>query len=237
MNILNKYCFGSQVYGTQTRHSDEDFICVVADIDKEESSMMSEANIQYLTVSEFQRRLDNHEIEMLECYFLPQRFILENQLPSFHFELDRGRLRVSISTTSADSWVKGKKKLLVEEKESKYLAIKSIFHAVRILGMGIQLASTGTIYNYSEYNWLHCELMIMAEQDTNLGLWAKIDDRYRKLFNKLNSEFKQLCPKINIAEHKLKADIIKLMMENGCYTDEVIKANLVSKLSELFRSY
>lgn len=237
MNILNKYCFGSRVYGTQTQHSDEDFICVVADIDNEENSMNSEANIQYLTVSEFQRRLDNHVIEVLECYFLPQKFILENQFPSFHFELDKGRLRVSISTTSANIWVKGKKKLLVGNEDCKYLAIKSIFHAVRILGMGIQLASTGIIYNYSEFNWLHSELMIMAAQETDLGLWKKIDDRYRKLFNKLNSEFKQLCPKINIAEHKLKAAIIKLMMEHGCYTDEVIKANLVGKLSELFRSY
>lgn len=230
--IINKYRFGSHVYGTQTPVSDEDFICVT-----HEKTIATDINTHYYTVDEFQRLLNNHEIQMLECYFLPEQHVLQEMYKDFTFSLDKGKLRINISTITSNSWVRGKKKLIVQGDYDKYLAIKSVFHAIRILGLGIQLADTGGINNYSEYNWVHTDLLKMAAQWDQIELWEKIDDKYRKLFNKLNSEFKKLCPKITIPEHRIKQDLIQLFREHHCYTEPVVQHKLVEKIIRLFQSY
>lgn len=231
MEILNRYRFGSHVYGTQTKDSDEDFICVT-----DEKIISEDLNTKYYTVAEFQRLLDNHEIQMLECYFLPGRFILQQSYTGFSFTLDLAKLRVSISTISSNSWVKGKKKLIVQADYDKKLGVKSVFHAVRILGLGIQLAQTGKIADYSEYNWLYADLIKLSAAYDYIQLWEKMEDKYRKLYNKLNTQFKLLCPKSNIPEHRLKQALIRLFEENHCYGAAVIENKLVDKIVHLVQT-
>ena len=64
-NILNIYRFGSHVYGTNNEKSDEDFIYVVNNYQITDS-----IDKHYYTKKEFQSLLNNHDIRILECYFL-----------------------------------------------------------------------------------------------------------------------------------------------------------------------
>ncbi len=61
------------------------------------------------------------------------------------FKLDKTKLRVAISTIVSNSWVKGKKKLIVQGDYDLNLAIKSTFHSLRILDFGTQIAMEGKI--------------------------------------------------------------------------------------------
>ena len=228
--MKNIYRFGSHVYGTAHEDSDEDFIIVC-----NEKIISKDINIHYFTPIEFQRLLDQHEIQMIECYFLPKEHILQADFPPFQFEIDKGKLRVSISTITSNSWVKGKKKITVLGDYDKYLAIKSIFHSIRILGLGIQLATHGKIIDFKEYNWLFDDLQKLGKEYDYSALWFKIDDKYRKLFNKLNSDFKLLCPKATIPHQQLKDELIQLFKENQCYSTEIIEKKMIQKLADFIQ--
>jgi hypothetical protein len=190
-NILNVYRFGSHVYGTNRPDSDEDFIIIVKDFVESDN-----IDIHYITEKEFLISIDNHDIRALECIFLPSRFILKNTIDfrSF-FNLNKTKLRKAISTISDGSWVKGKKKLTVLADYDKKIAIKSIFHSLRIRDIGIQVASNGTIISYSRMNYILDELYKLSETYERTDLWNKIDDKYRSVYKELRSSFVKLCPK------------------------------------------
>ena len=226
-NILNVYRFGSKVYGTYNSKSDEDYIVVT-----KEKVISSDVNFTFLTNKEFDLSLQNHDIQVLECLNLPKQHILKEEL-SFNYTIDKGKLRVSISTISSNSWVKGKKKLTVLGDYNSYLATKSIFHSLRILDYGTQLALHGKIQDFSSMNWLWEDLINLSNTYSHIELWGKIEAKYKKLFNEKSSKFKSLCPKVLIENNKVKQDLIKLFEINGCYSNEVINSNLINKIISL----
>jgi hypothetical protein len=225
--ILNIYRFGSHVYGTNNEKSDKDFILVTT-TDKPEQT---NPDIHIYTHIEFQQMLDSHDIQALECYFSDFATIQNKQ--DFNFELDRGKLRVSISTVSNGSWVKGKKKLTVMYDYDKYLALKSLFHSIRILDYGIQIASHGKIVDYKKYNWFLEDLLELGNKYEHTELWEKIDNKYREFRNKMSTEFKALCPKTLLASNKTHDKLVELFKDHGCYSQEVIKTNLIKKIIKL----
>ena len=167
---------------------------------------------------------------MVECYFLPDSFKLKEDYKEFTFNLDLGKLRTSFSTVHNGSWIKGKKKLVVMSDYDKYLALKSLFHSIRILSFGIQIATHGKIIDYGEYNWFLKDLLKLGEEYDRDELWEKFDAKYREFYNKMSTEFKKLCPKSNIGGHKIKEDLIKLFTNNNCYSKEVIENKLIDKI-------
>ena len=192
-NVLNIYQFGSRVYGSDNKDSDYDYIMIV-----KEFFDPKDINIHVHTVQNFQRLLDNHDIQALECLFLPPKFILKDTLDNnLIWELDKSKLRTSISTISSNSWVKGKKKLIVQGDYDINLAIKSLFHSLRIIDFGIQIAIHNRIVDYSSKNYILEDLIKLAEEYQSVELWEIIDSKYREVYNKLRTEFKMLCPKEN----------------------------------------
>lgn len=188
-NFLNIYRFGSHVYGTNNEFSDEDFVCIVG-----HKVISEDINIHIYSKKEFQDFLNNHDIQALEMYFLPDEFKLKEAI-TFQFELDKSKLRHSISTVANGAWVKGKKKLLVQADYNKLLAIKSIFHSLRILDYGIQIATKGKISDYASMNKILFELFELAKKYDHEPLWNKIEDTYKATFNAMKSTFVALCPK------------------------------------------
>ena len=218
-SILNIYKFGSHVYGTNDENSDEDYIVVA-----KEYFESKDINLHVFTVNQFQDQLNNCDIQMLECYFLTDLHILK-EFHKFNFILDKSKLRTAISTISSNSWVKGKKKLTVMGDYDVRLAIKSVFHSLRILDLGIQIAREGRIIDYSSSNFILDDLKRLANQFQHGELWQKIDEKYRKIFNSRSSEFKALAPKdmkeINQKE-ELKKVLNKHGVKNDILTDEIL---------------
>ena len=103
--------------------------------------------------------------------------------------IDKTKLRHEISGKADNSWVKAKKKLMIPD-EDNYIGLKSLFHSLRILDFGLQIADAGRIVDYGAVNWLLKEILESGETD-----WDYFDKKYRGTKNAMRSDFKKLAPK------------------------------------------
>ena len=190
--ILNLYVYGSQVYGTVNSQSDFDFICIIQDSsfleNKEYIAKLEKfGDFNFFTANEFDNLVKQHEITALECLFLDSQFILKEK-QSFSFDLNLPQLRHAISSKSSNSWVKSKKKFIVEEDFNPYIGKKSAFHSLRILNFGTQIAKHHKIIDYSSANHYFDEIM-------KLNSWDDINHQFKSVYNSLSTEFKLVAPK------------------------------------------
>jgi hypothetical protein len=158
LNTLNKEVnknyfityYGSIIYETNTKISDTDIVYVFESSEDIyeviEAHKMPEfydlpkIDLHYISTFAFQKLLNSHDIMALETYY---------QLPNdykewFKFDINLDTLRRKISAVVSNSWSKARKKLDIPE-ESDYIALKSLFHSLRILSYGINLAESKEI--------------------------------------------------------------------------------------------
>ena len=184
----NIYMYGSRVYGTDTENSDYDYI-VVADI--LEDKLDEKNNVTVYSEDAFLEAIYNHEISALECLFLPKGMTVKQTLDfSVDFELDLSKLRSSISKKASNSWVKCKKKLTVPEDFDAYIAKKSLWHPLRIISFGKQLAAWGEIKHYDSMNHLYSDIIHHPSCD-----WKYYKETYKPLYNEMMTGFRKLAPK------------------------------------------
>jgi hypothetical protein len=189
-DILNVYQYGSRVYNTVNINgnlSDWDFI-IVMNNKKDEHFICENIDIIFYTPMEFETKLLEHGICILECYFLPEYFIWKEIL-KFSFILDKQKLRKSLSAKSDNSFAKAHKKLTVEKDYNNYIAKKSLFHSFRIIDYGIQLAEKSSIYNFSSLNNLYHEIL------TDSDNWDVLFKKYKPQYNKMKTKFREVAPK------------------------------------------
>ena len=163
--VFNIYIFGSRVYNTYDVNSDWDIIMVAnnsveaVELNKTTKDEFSynlqtrtiKYNIHVYTPDRFQKDLDWHRMNNLECIFAPDWAKLKED-KKFDFKLDLGKLRHATSHVSSNSWVKCKKKLLVEGEY--HSAIKSFFHSIRIPMFATQIVRNGTITDFTTANFI-----------------------------------------------------------------------------------
>lgn len=194
--------YGSQVYNTQTKQSDFDYLVVLTYWTEENEILLNQikdfiSNIEWIDIWKIELKIynevsflsefDRHEISVLECYYLDHKNIL---IP-FNFpklQIDKWKLRMSFCQKSSNSWVKCKKKFIIQEDYNPYIWKKSVWHSLRILMFWIQIAKFWKIVDYQEANKYHQDIM-------NMSSWEDIDKKYKSLYNSLSSEFRILCPK------------------------------------------
>lgn len=178
-DILKVYPYGSIVYGCSTEKSDSDYIVVV---DSQEPIYYSvqEFDADYTVYSEasFIKRIQEHHITALECIFQT-----EDDPYRKYFGYDSEQLRRNISAISANSIAKCRKKMLSGED---YAGRKSIFHAIRIVMFGIQIAEYRTILDYSVAN--HYLKKAMELED-----WEEVKSHFTPIYKNYKSEFKKLA--------------------------------------------
>ncbi|AKQ08469.1 nucleotidyltransferase [Bacillus phage PBC2] len=180
-NLLAIYPYGSRVYGCDHADSDYDFMAVADSQDLELDYTFEQDDVSIHVVSEalFIKKVKECHISYLECIF--QR---EDSKYREHFEINLEGLRRNISGISSNSFVKCKKKLAIGED---YIGRKSMFHSIRILMFGIQIAKYGKIVDYGCAN--HYLGTVMALHD-----WDSIKTFFQPIYNSLKSEFKLLAP-------------------------------------------
>lgn len=143
--------FGSTVYGTITERSDIDIIAIcdsqedLYDVYQSKDypelfEYSRDVDLHLISLKTFQELLNEHDIMALETYYQ-----LSNNFKSLlEFTLDLDKLRMKVSAVVNNSWSKARKKLDIPE-EDDYIALKSLFHSIRILSYGIDLARDGRI--------------------------------------------------------------------------------------------
>ena len=189
-NVISIYDYGSSVYGTMTEKSDIDIIMVVNDKIKAETlllKMKQYVDVNMFDKEEFKRLIEEHEVTALECIFLDNKYKWK-EVESWNFTLNLQKLRNAFSSKSSNSWVKAKKKFVVEKDFNDYIGKKSAWHAIRILDFGQQIGEKGCIYNYSRVNNILKEIM-------QCNTWEEIDKQFRKTYNEAGTKFKLVAPK------------------------------------------
>lgn len=181
-DIIKAYVYGSHVYGCANANSDLDYIVIVESEDDELYYSVNEEDVNYTVYSEakFIKRIKEHHISALECIF--QRPEQDPYIKYFNLNLET--LRREFSGVTSNSFVKCKKKLAIGED---YIGKKSMFHSLRILMFGIQIAKYGKITDYKEANYL---LPIIIDMEN----WEDIKEYCQPIYNSLKSELKLLAP-------------------------------------------
>ncbi len=185
--IINIYQYGSRVYGTTHKASDWDFIILVNHKTRDQFSD-NLVNVFFYTPKEFEKKLNDHEITMLECFFLPDENKWKETL-KFSFSVNKAKLRMSLSAKADHSWSKAGKKLTVEKDYDLPVGKKSLFHAMRIITFGCQLADEGSITNYRACNELFNQIWYKYDK------WSELYDTYKQQYNELKSKFRIAAPK------------------------------------------
>lgn len=198
--------YGSIVYNTNTKISDTDIVYVFdssEDIyEVIEAHKMPEffdlpkIDLHYISTFAFQKLLNSHDIMALETYY---------QLPNdykewFNFELNLDTLRRKISAVVSNSWSKARKKLDIPE-ESDYIALKSLFHSLRILSYGINLAERNKI-DYLRVTLDGIEMTckelwedILKDYSWGRFRWKEFKAKYTPIQNANATKFRLLAPK------------------------------------------
>lgn len=201
--IIDKYNpeaafhYGSFLYNNK-KPSDYDFI-IVTDKDYFQESFELEGfkfEVTNYKKEQFLDLLKKHEIAILECIFIESEKYMSEEIKDYfyNFKIEKEQLRESLSSKSSNSYVKAKKKLIIEEDFDLNVSLKSLWHSFRILKFGIDIAQNGKI-NPDSCNNLYDQIKmdyIVFSND-----WEKIHKKYKPLYNDLASEFKLICPKKN----------------------------------------
>jgi len=189
-NILNIYKHGSIVYNCKNINSDNDYVVVVNnESEYPEQLKINNNDYSFYKESEFKELIKKHEITALECLFLDPKFIIKETI-KFDFELDLQQLRESISQKSSNSFVKAKKKLIVEKDYDPYVGKKSLFHSLRIILFGTQIAIYGKITNYEEANIYYNDIV-----NNDVVEWEYFKNIYQPIYNNLKTEFRKWAEK------------------------------------------
>ena len=183
--IFNIFLFGSRIYGTFNKKSDWDVI-MVANNSVESSEIRNGLfNIHVYTPKKFQEDLDWHRINNFECIYAPDWAKLKEDI-KFKFKYDVKKLRHASSHISSNSWVKSRKKINTGEY---HIGVKSLFHSLRITMFSIQIVQNNKIVDFS------CANYIWDNIKSRNWTFEELDDEYRLLKNKLNSEFRKITDK------------------------------------------
>lgn len=179
---LKFFRYGSRLYGTHSEISDHDCIAIGPFLDEHNGKehRFGDVNIHLYTNKHFQKLLADHDVMALEVY---------SQAPDeFEFNLDLSMLRRQISAKSSHSFVKAAKKIDVERE--LYIGQKSLFHSLRILMFGMQVAKSGYITDFSEANIYWHEILALGDIP-----WVGYKVKYQPIYNGLATAFRKLAPK------------------------------------------
>ena len=185
-DVLNLYKSGSSVY-TYKEALDNDYIVIVSNSIQSLQILTEKNNYNIYDVNTFNQLLSDHEPSSLECFFLQKEHILKEEI-KLNFVLDLTKLRNSFSKKASNSWVKAKKKLLIEKDYDLLIAQKSLFHSLRILDFAIDIAKNGKITDYNQSNHLWQKIK-------DLKTWDELHKEFKETYNSKKTILRSLCPK------------------------------------------
>jgi len=184
--LIASVSYGSHVYGTADHNSDFDYIIVVKDGTKHDDQYRThKGDYSVYSASHFQQLLDEQYIGSIEAFFTNP---IVGNFNQFAYKVNLSKLRESISQRASNSFVKCKKKLTVEAGEEK-IGMKSLFHSLRMLTFGIQIAKFGKIVDFSEANHFWDDIKEIGPD------WEKLNQKYKPIYNQLSTDFRLVAPK------------------------------------------
>lgn len=180
-DVVAIYPYGSRVYGCHTNTSDHDWVIVYrsyllpSGAFKDNAISSDDRSHQAVCFSRtgFQAAIDAYEITALECAFLPKD---QRILSTMNFDIRKWEpkeMAAAIISKASASWHLAVEAIRDMDEEK---ARKNIYHALRILGFGVQMAEMGRIADYSAYN--HLRNAILHESDFTIKRYIGMRDSF-----------------------------------------------------------
>jgi predicted nucleotidyltransferase len=199
--------YRSTVYGTITKRSDMDIIAIcdsqedLYDVYQSKDypelfEYSRDVDLHLISLKTFQELLNKHHIMALETYYQ----MYEDDKKLFTFTLDLDTLRRKVSAVVNNSWSKARKKLDIPE-EDDYLGLKSLFHSIRILSYGIDIARDNKIDFKNvliDGEKISCSnFWKQLQYEYSQGFrWKEFKAEYTSLQNANATTFRLLAPKV-----------------------------------------
>lgn len=178
--------YGSFVYGTNDHLSDRDYVVIVKDnVICDDQYKLHDGDYNIFWETQFQNLLNRQCIAAIEPFFTVP---LYGSLSQYTYKVDLPKLRADVSARASNSYVKCKKKLTCEEGAER-AGMKSLFHSLRMLEFGYQLATTGQITHFNSANHFLSEIYDIGPD------WEKLKEHFQPIYNTLSSKFKEVAPK------------------------------------------
>jgi hypothetical protein len=192
--IKGIYIYGSRLFETDNDNSDLDYCIVVEDNEDYKEYWQVETpdlDLHIMQISEYQKLLNECNDMALSMYFQRDP-IMKCEV---EYNLDLPTLRKSFSSKANNSFVKFKKKLIIEEDYDVRAAIKSLFHSIRILDFGTHIARPGSGASNQDCHGENIEWIEQVFEETNNN-WEEIHKVFKPIYNEYATEFKKVAPKV-----------------------------------------
>jgi predicted nucleotidyltransferase len=210
--VLNLILVGSRLHGTASASSDYDFIMIVQDdtiLPEGKKVERDNLDVTIFTRSEYEESLrKGEEWQTIETLWVPPSFrwkFTEDFLPFYNSDLSRLRVAVSSIASKGHAYAK----ILVNKEGNFRLAKKNIAHEIRNLRLGIQIATHGSIIDYTETKEILAQIMQDPAQS-----WDEINERWGSIAMQYQKDFISRTPeKIKIPkkrQQKIKKPYIPL---------------------------
>lgn len=185
------YAYGSRVYGNAQPRSDYDYVGIREGVDKG-SIIQGKINVKLMSPEHFQSLLDEHRMTALECYFLPDRHILKAPERPWHFSLDKRKLHDAVLARVNENWTRAEMRLRrsLEDRSEAERGKKCIYHSLRLLMFGMQIAELSTISNYGAANHIFEHVMTDPSID-----WEHYEKEWRLMKDAMLATFELLTAK------------------------------------------
>lgn len=188
--VLNIYSYGSRAYGTHTVDSDHDYIVVHKSAFLNEGMGMKEnaktsvdGKIQIINYSRtgFKAGIEQYEINVLECLYLPENLIIQKRWPYKIDRFDKKEFASKIITKASNSWHHA---LLALEDDNEHAAYKGIYHSLRILTFANQIKEKNEI-DFSSAQVIQVEMA--PYEISHITLKGKFEPMRNELMKKLKN--------------------------------------------------
>jgi len=192
--------FGSRVYGTDDRFSDHDFMILYKGSRNFGKSLNKRAaqlnqrtiNLHVYAAAQFQAALYSHEPIAVELWMLPSEFVLQGPHPDkiCWWQIDHGgagnfhKFHHAFTKNVQSTWKKAEKRFWIDRRSS----LKCVFHALRTLEFGVQIAKQGRITN-----WRRMNHVLAAVHQPPCVEWSQVGARFHGQLQELTQEFNQSC--------------------------------------------
>lgn len=186
-DVIAMYPYGSQIYGTATEKSDHDYIIVMKGALLDNGAFKNNAisnedyTIQGTVYSRggFLDAINRYEISALECLSLDDSQVILKKWPFKVTNWNTKEMVKQIIRKASESRHYSK---MASKNGDKEHAIKSMFHALRILQFGLQLKEHQKIVDFKACNRLYSDFKKISPENFDSRKYFSIFD---ELVNKL----------------------------------------------------
>ncbi len=205
--ILAVIPYGSAIYGNKESIDFDAMIIVDSkEVYIQNTDVKSHYDFFVIDKYSFKNNVINNQVKELELIHTPLdkiTFLHSDFLEEFNsyksIPIKRELIRENFSQLTSNSYVKAKKKLILEKDFDEMVSLKSLWHSIRLLDFATQIINKNSI-DYTTCNHLYNNIIEDYSNTRHLTKeeqWNFLHQKYRPIYNEYHSKLKLLCPKNN----------------------------------------